>query len=205
VGARPTGAATPTAAHLPPPRFTTGAADPSGAPTTLPPALDTPEARQQLRQFVALELQHQRDEWRDQQQQARDEQIQRRLETAMKTIGLSPDETARLGQVMSKSQDARRDLRDKIQSGQIARTDIPAQMTALRDQTDKEIRGVIGDEKAQKFQDLTRQNRGPGGGFPGGGFPGGGFPGGGPPGGGFFGGPGQGRGGPGAPPAAPNP
>jgi two-component system OmpR family sensor kinase len=82
-------------------------------------------------------------------------------------------------------------------------------MTALRDQTDKEIRGVIGDEKAQKFQDLTRQNRGPGGGpgggFPGGGFPGGGFPGGGPPGGGFFGGPGQGRGGPGAPLAAPNP
>jgi hypothetical protein len=200
VGARPTGGALPTAAHLPPPRFTSSAAaDPAGSPASLPPGLDTPEARQQLRQFVALELEHQRDQWRDQQQQARQEQMQRRLETAMKTLGLTPDETLRLGQVMAKSDDARRDLRERIQSGQIPRTEIPAQMTALRQQTDKQIQEVIGDEKAQKFQDLTRQDRRPGGGFPGGG-PGAG--------GGFFGGPGQGRAGApsGTPPAAqPNP
>jgi hypothetical protein len=192
VGDRPTGARN-APGRVPPPRF--------NAPTTpggqagsavngtvpLPPALDTPEARDQLRQFVSAELQHQRDDWRQQQQQQRDEAEQRRLETAIKTLGLNGDEAKKLTEAVSKAQDQRRDLREKIQSGQLARADIGPQMAALRDQTDKDLRAAVGDEKAQKFQELQRQNRGPGGGGPGfgggfrGGPPGGGPPGGGPP------------------------
>jgi hypothetical protein len=194
VGERPTGSRNP-ARNLPPPRFNTAA-----APTTtgsavngtvaLPPVLDTPEARDQLRQFVTAELQHQRDDWRQQQQQQREEAEQRRLESAIKTLGLNGDEAKKLTEAVSKAQDQRRDLREKIQSGQIARADIGKEMGALREQTDKDLRAAVGDDRAQKFQELQRQNRGPGGG-PGGGGPGfgGGFRGG-PPGGGPGGPPG---------------
>jgi hypothetical protein len=188
VGGGPTrGPGAPT--RLPPPRFapTASAApsapSPSGGPA-LPPVLDTPEAREQLKQFVAAELQHQRDDWRQQQQQAREQDNQRRMDATIKALGLNADEGKRLSEVMTKVQDQRRDLREKIQSGQLARADMAKEFTALRDQTDQQIRAVIGDEKAQKFQELQRQNRSPGGG-PGFGGGGPGFGGGGP----GFGGP----------------
>lgn len=192
VGQRPTIGTTPggTTARLPPPRFNTpppsaapGSAPVAGAPT-LPPALDNPEAREQLRQFVAAELQHQREDWRQQQQQQREEDQRRRLEGAIKTLGLSDSDGKKLTDIVTQAQDQRRDLREKIQSGQIPREQIPQAMTALRDQTDKQVRALIGDDKAQQFQQLQRQNRGgPGG-------PGGPF--GGPPG-GWAGGPPQQR------------
>jgi hypothetical protein len=173
VGDRPTGGP----ARLPPPRFTTAAAQAYTAPAAgtpgapaLPPALDTPEAREQLRQFVAAELAHEREDWRQRQQQARDEEAQRRLEAAIKTLGLNGSEAQKLTEVVTNAQEQRRALRDKIQAGQIARTDVPKEMMALRDQTDKQLRDVLGDEKAQKFQELQRQNGGPGPGGPVGGF-----------------------------------
>jgi hypothetical protein len=160
----------PAPARLPPPRFNTttptaaapAGSAPAGGPA-LPPALDTPEARQQLRAFVAAELQRERDDWRQQQQQARDEEAQRRLDATIKALGLNADEGKRLTDAVTKSQEQRRQLRDKVQSGQLARADVAKEFTTLREQTDKEIRAAIGDEKAQKFQEMQRQNRGPGG------------------------------------------
>jgi hypothetical protein len=170
VGQRPTSAGG-GLGRLPPPRFntppattpTSSAPPPAGAPV-LPPALDTPEAREQLRQFVAAELQHQRDDWRQQQQQQREDDQRRRLETAVKTLGLNEADGKKLTDIVTQAQDQRRDLREKIQSGQIPRDQIPQAMSTLRDQTDKQIRAVIGDDKAQQFQQMQRPNRGPGGG-----------------------------------------
>jgi hypothetical protein len=183
VGQRPTSSAGGAAGRLPLPRFNTApsatnsAPPPAGAPA-LPPALETPEAREQLRQFVAAELQHQRDDWRQQQQQQREDDQRRRLETAVKTLGLNEADGKKLTDIVTQAQDQRRDLREKIQSGQIPRDQIPQAMSALRDQTDKQVRALVGDDKAQQFQQMQRPNRGPGGG---------GF--GGPPGGGWAGGP----------------
>jgi len=190
VGERPT-ATTPTAlAGRPaPPRFAppppSFAPAPSGSGAPLPPVLDTPEAREQLRGFIAAELQRERDGRREEQRAARENEMQRRIEETVKALELSPEAGKRLTEVMTKVQDARRDLRERLQSGQIARTDMPREFTALREQSDKQIREVIGDDKMQKCQELQRRNRGPGGGaFGGQGFGAPGF-GGPPPGGGL--------------------
>jgi hypothetical protein len=181
VGERPTtGTTAPTPGKLPPPRFnappppTFTAPSAGGAP--LPPALDNPEAREQLRNFVAAELQNQREAWRQQQIEGRDEEARRRLDTAIKTLGLNESDGRKLADIVTKSQDQRAAMREKVQSGQIPREQVPQAMMSLRDETDKQIRALVGDEKAQKFQELQRQNRGPGGGR--GGFGGPGFAGG---------------------------
>jgi hypothetical protein len=186
-GFSPPGRAAP--ARLPPPRFappppsfTSGGSPPGAIP--LPPALDSPEARDQLRQFVAAELQRERDEQRDRMQKRWEEDQQRRMDSMVKALGLNPDESKRLTEVMTASQTARRELRDKIQSGDVTRADIGPQMAALRAKTDQDLKQVLGDDRMQKFQELQRQDRGGGGGGwgPGGGRgrgPGGGFPGGG--------------------------
>jgi len=181
VGQRPTATPQPGSSKLPPPRFnappppvfTTPSA--SGGPA-LPPVLDNPEAREQLKQFVAAELKNQREDWRQQQIQGRDEENRRRLEDAIGKLGLSESDGRKLTDIVNQSQDQRNALREKIQSGQIPREQVPQAMMSLRDQTDKQIRALVGEEKAQKFQELTRPNRGPGGGR--GGFGGPGFAGG---------------------------
>jgi hypothetical protein len=183
-------AAAPAGSRLPPPRF---APAPLPAPSLpapgalpLPPGLDNPEAREQLRAFVASELQRERDEQRDQMRQRFEEDQQRRLEATIKTLGLTPDEGKRLTEAVTAAQTARRDLRDKIQSGEISRTDIGSQLSALREKTDQQIKDVLGDDKMKKFQELQRQDRGWGQGGPGGPGRGGRGP----------GGPGAGQGGP---------
>jgi hypothetical protein len=183
---RPSGGGPAPAARMPLPRFTpppsftsTGSSAPGSAP--LPPALDSPEARDQLRQFVAAELQRERDEQRDRMRQRWEEDQQRRLDSMAKALGLNPDEGKRLTEVVTKSQTARRELRDKIQSGEVSRADIGPQMAALREQTDRDLKQLLGDDRMQKFQELQRQDRGGGWGPGGAGRgrgPGGGGPGG---------------------------
>jgi hypothetical protein len=183
MGDRPTAAAGGAPARLPPPRFNLpppeSPALAGSVPSTpgtnkapLPPALDTPEARDQLRNFIATELQVQRDNMREQQRQQREEEQQRRMEATVKALGISPEQGAKLSQVMAQADDSRRQLRDKVQSGQVSRNDLGKEFAALREQTDKQIRDAIGDEKAQKFQELRRQQGPGGGGFGGPGGPG---------------------------------
>jgi hypothetical protein len=146
----------------PPPTFASSGGTPGAVP--LPPALDNPEARDQLRQFVAAELQRERDEQRDRMRQRWEEDQQRRMDSVVKALGLNPDEGKRLTEVMTASQTARRELREKIQSGDVARADIARQMASLREKTDQDLKQVLGDDRMQKFQELQRQDRGGGGG-----------------------------------------
>jgi hypothetical protein len=185
VGHRPTtnasgpGKVPPPRFNAPPPPTFTPPATTQGA-AALPPVLDTPEAREQLRNFVATEMQNQREAWRQQQIEGRDEEARRRLDNAVKTLGLNEGDGRKLTDIVTQAQTQRDALREKIQSGQLPRDQVPQAMTALRESTDKQIRALVGDEKAQKFQELQRQNRGPGGGpgFGGRGFGGPGFAGG---------------------------
>ncbi len=181
-----------TAIRLPVPRFVPGPA-PSAPPppgaVPLPAVIDSQEARDQLRQFVAAELQRERDEQRERFRQRFEEDQQRRREAMVKSLGLNDEQGKKLTDVLTAAQNARRDLRDKIQSGEISRADIGKQMTALRETTDQQVRQVIGDDRMPKYQELQRQDQGGrpfgggGGGRRGGGPPGEGPPPGGPPGG----------------------
>jgi hypothetical protein len=182
-----------TLGRLPPPRFSppSGNADsppPSTGGPALPPALDNAEAREQLRGFIAAELQRERDDQREKVRLQRDQEMQKRMEDAVKALGLNDADGKRFMDAVSKGQEDRRALRDKIQAGQIPRSDIPKEMGALRDQTDKQLKDILGDEGMQKYQELQRQDRQaqfagwqgrPGAGPPRGGPPG--APGGGPP------------------------
>jgi hypothetical protein len=186
--------------RMAPPRFapaprtaTVAATPPPAGALPLPPAIDSAEARDQLRNFVAAELQRERDEQRERGRQRWEEDQQRRVEAVVKALGLNADDGRKLTDVMTANQTARRELREKVQSGQIARTDIGREMTALREKSDQQLRQVLGDDKMQKFQELQRQDRGGFGGRGRGGPPGGGPPGAGGP---QAGGPPPGQGGP---------
>jgi hypothetical protein len=179
---RPGGAAG--APRIPPPRFNPGAAPAAPPPGTgaqlpLPPTIDTPEAREQLRAFVAAELQRERDDARERGRQQRDEAQQKRLEATIKALGLNADEGRRLTDVLTAQRTAREEMRNKIQSGQIAGQELGKQFAAMREQTDQQVRQVLGDDRMKKFQELQRQDRRGFGGPEGGRFRG---PGGGPPG-----------------------
>jgi hypothetical protein len=173
--------------RMPPPHFAPApiaaapAAPPPGA-LPLPPAIDSPEARDQLRAFVAAELQRERDDQRERNRQRFEDDQQRRTDALVKSLGLNADDGRKLTDTLAAAQAARRDLRDKMQSGEITRAEIGTQWAALGEKTNEQVRQVIGDDKMQKFQEAQRQNGGglgPGGGRgrgPGGGAPGAGGP-----------------------------
>jgi hypothetical protein len=91
--------------RLPPPKLivpppgadNSGAAPPkfraNGEGPGLPPALDNPEAREQMRQFVLSTLDQQRQEQRDRMEQRRDDMMKERRDRQAKELGLSASET----------------------------------------------------------------------------------------------------------------
>ena len=110
----------PTAGRLPPPRFSppSGSSDvppssPPGAGPALPPALDNPEAREQLRGFIASELAHEREEQRERVRLERDQEQQKRMNDMVKALGLNEADGKKLVDVMTKGQEDRRALRER--------------------------------------------------------------------------------------------
>jgi hypothetical protein len=174
------------------PRFVPSATHPASEanddPLPLPNAITSPEAREQLRQFILAQLERERQEARARDDQRREQRTQERRDRLAKDLGLSPSETEKFTQLSLKADAARAALRDRIDSGQVDRASIRQEMTTLRTENDKDMRALLGDDRMQKMEQLRRDQGGPpdgvfggGRGFRGGG-PGG--PGGGPPGGG---------------------
>jgi hypothetical protein len=178
VNARPLGA--------PPPRFT----PPPPAQPTAPAvaALTTPEAREQVHQMVLEAMDRAREDNLARMRERREQDQMRRIDDVVKAMKLNTDDSQRLSQVLTAAQQARRDLRDKMTTGEVSRADAAQQMAALRAQTDEQLNKLLGDDGRRKLEETQRQvgGFGPGGG------------GGGP--GGFFGG-GRARGGAAAAPA----
>jgi len=159
----------------------------NGDPLPLPPAVSSPEAREQLRQFVASTMEQQRDQAREQWTARREDAEKQFRDKVIKELGLNEQEGQKVGDIFGGMQTARRDLFEQVRSGQKSGSDIGTEMAALRDRTQTELRTVLGDDQMKKLQELQRQERTP---FRGGPGPGGG---GGPLPGGFPGGPGAGQ------------
>lgn len=152
-------------ARLPPPRFVVQpqATDPSAPHAALPAMLDNPQAREQLRQFVAAELQRERDETRERQRQRRQQEEQERIQNMAKTLNLNPDETRRFGEVFAAMQTSREQLRQRMESGELQREQIGREFQTLREQHRQQLQGILGDERMKKMDEM-RRGGGPGGG-----------------------------------------
>ena len=182
--------------RLPPPRLVPGpqgsAAPPprSDDPLPLPPAIDSPQAREQLRQFVLAQLERERQEAQVRQEERRQQRETERRDRLAKELGLSPSETEKFNQILNDAQAAREKFRDQIEAGQLPRDQARQSMMAMRQEHEQNLRGLLGDERRKKYETM----RAPPGGRPFGdrrGWGGGqgvgrGGPGGGPPGGSGF-------------------
>jgi hypothetical protein len=184
------------ARRLPPPRLVNapqGSAAPpprSDDPLPLPPAIDSPQAREQLRQFVLAQLERERQEAQVRQEERRQQREQERRDRVAKELGLSPSETEKFNQILNDSQAAREKFRDQVEAGQIPREGARQAAMAMRQENEQKLQGLLGSDRMKKYETL----RGPPGGGPfveggrrgwggGGQGVGRGGPGGGPPGG----------------------
>lgn len=167
---------------LPPPRLIVPApavavSAPSNDPLPLPPAIDTAEGREQLRRFVVAQLEQEREQGRQRQEQRQQEREQARREQLVKDLGLSPGESEKFTQILGQTQNARMNLRNRIESGELNRENMGREMAAMREETDRQMRSLLGDDRMKKFEEMRRPGpmqgggrwgRGPGGGPPGG-------------------------------------
>jgi hypothetical protein len=180
--------------RLPPPRLLAtgqGSAAPSPRsddPLPLPPAIDSPQAREQLRQFVLAQLQRERQEAQVRQDERRQQRESERRDRMAKELGLSHSETEKFNQILNDAQTAREKFRDQIEAGQLPRDQARQTMMTMRQEQEQNLRGLLGDDRMKKYETL----RGPPGGGAFGDRRGGGQgigrggPGGGPPGGSGF-------------------
>jgi hypothetical protein len=146
----------------------------------LPAAISTPEAREQLRQFVVAQLERERQEARVRDEQRMAARMRERRVAAIQPLGLSPGDTEKFLAITDKADAARFAVRDRIESGQLDRGAVRQEMANLREQTDRELKALLGDDRMKKYEEI-RRDLGPPEGGPG--FGRGGF--------------GRGRGGPG--------
>jgi len=145
----------PTGARLPPPQFQNPA---SNDPLPMPPGLDTPEAREQLRQFMLAQLERQKQEEREKQQQKRDEAQKQFRDTIAKNLKLSPAETDKFNQIVDSVESGRRTLREKMEAGQVPRSDAGKEMTAMRDRTEQQMKDLLGNERMGQFTQMAHDN-----------------------------------------------
>ena len=93
----------------------------SDDPLPLPQAIDSPQAREQLRQFVLAQLERERQEARMRQDERRQQREQERRDQVAKQLGLSPSETEKFNQILNDSRDARDKLRAQVEAGRAGR------------------------------------------------------------------------------------
>jgi hypothetical protein len=152
---------------LPPPRLVTppppaaGQAPPSNDPLPLPPAIDTPDGREQLRRFVVAALEQEREQGRQRQEQRQEEREQARRQRMATELGLSPTESEKFNQIMAQTQTARVNLRSRIESGELNREAIGREMATMREEADKQMRSLLGDDRMKKLEGM-RGRGGPG-------------------------------------------
>jgi hypothetical protein len=182
--------------RLPPPRLlptAQGSAAPpprSDDPLPLPTAIDSPQAREQLRQFVLAQLERERQESQVRQDERRQQRETERRDRMAKELALSQSETEKFNQILNDVQVAREKVRDQIEAGQLPRDQARQTMMSMRQEHEQNLRGLLGEDRMKKYETL----RGPPGGgalgdrrgWGGGQGVGRGGPGGGPPGGSGF-------------------
>lgn len=167
-------AARPNPTPRPVPRFVTepqAAGEPTAAPASndplpLPPGLSSPEAREQLRQFVLASLDQDRQENRARAEERREQDMKARREKAAKDLGLSPAETEAFARIHAESDAARAAIRAKVETGQADRNAVRQEIVTLRAKTEQQLRDVLGEERMKKYEEIrsSQGGEGPGGG-----------------------------------------
>lgn len=156
-----------------PPRFLPGTEPPAasaptvasanGASLAMPPVLDSPAAREQLKQFVRAQMEAEREERRKAAEQEREQRVQAGRERMARDLGLSPAEADRFSQILVAQQNARRDLGAQVESGTLSREQVGAAYAAARQQGEQDMKALLGDERMAKFQEMNRRGGGRGG------------------------------------------
>jgi hypothetical protein len=165
--------------QLPPPRFNPNDAPATGNgdPLPLPSAIGSPEAREQLRQFVVAQLARERQEARVREEQRMQERNRERRIAAIKPLGLSSGETDKFLAITDKLDAARTNLRARVEAGELDRQGVRQQMNDLRASGDRELSALLGDARMKQYEQIRREQGPPEGfgrGLFGGGGPGGG-------------------------------
>jgi hypothetical protein len=147
---------------LPPPRFLSPPPPPSaGNQAALPPELDNPGTRAQLREFVAAEIVRDRAEQfesRVKERADRDKgRIQSGLETLQKSMHLTVDESRRLGEIMESHRSRSAELRARTHNGELPEDVIRAEFQSLRREREEQVRQLLGDARAQEAQKIARR------------------------------------------------
>jgi hypothetical protein len=161
-------AARPRPPAVPVPTFQT-MAPPSTTPatTTLRDALATVEGRQQLKAALDVIAEEKRQarmvEWAPR----RDERDLKYKDRIQKTVPLSGDEPLKLTTLFTNLQQGRHQILDDMKAGLKNAEQAETEMDELRDNTDKSIHALLGDDRFRKVRDGRRGGGGGGGGWQG--------------------------------------
>jgi hypothetical protein len=148
------------ATRLPPPRLvttpvpTSAEPSPAGDSLPLPAAIDTPEGREQLRRFVVAALERERQENRLRDEEQQQERVEARRQRMVAELGLSPPETEKFNQILNQVQTARAAVRARIESGELPREAIGRELAAAREENQRQLRALLGDERLKKLEQL---------------------------------------------------
>jgi len=142
---------------VPVPTFQT-LAPPSTTPatTTLREALATAEGRQQLKAALDVIAEEKRQarmlEWAPR----RDERDLKYKDRITKAVPLTGDEPLKLGTLFTALHDGRHQILEDMKAGLKNAEQAENEMDELRDNTDKSIHALLGDDRFKKVRDLRR-------------------------------------------------
>ncbi len=149
------------AQRRPLPRFVPAPSGPPPSaddPLPLPAAINSPEARLQLRNYIAAQLEQRRQEERAAMDDRRQQQAQQRRERMAKELGLASGEAAKFNDIHTRADAARAQLMERMQSEAGGdRRAIRQEMVTIRSGFEQEMRSLLGEGRAQKWEELRRQ------------------------------------------------
>lgn len=120
----------------------------------LPPALSSPEARQQLRNFIHAQIHQLRQADEQQRAERRAETEERDRAALAERLGLSGRDAERFNAVTAEAQRRRRELMEQARRGELDRVQLRDQLRELYTSTSGELRGLLGEERFTQYQDL---------------------------------------------------
>lgn len=132
-------------------------------PLPLPVELSSPQAREQLAGFVRAQIERAREQ---SQSQRRHDNLDRATEShaAMATkLGLDPNTAGQFTGVLAQVQQQRMDVLAAAHEGTLPRSELREKMRQITQQSDEQVKRLVGDEKFKVYQDLQSEQRLPGG------------------------------------------
>jgi hypothetical protein len=144
---------------LPPPASGAPAAAPGPATSMLREALESPEGRSHLK--TAMEVLREQDR-QDRLLRKAEEDVaeeQRYRERLNRLAGLSPDEQNKVAQLHTAMQSRRQRVLEEMRAGLKSAEQADDDIDNIEDETTRQIRALLGEQRMQKFRESTRNER----------------------------------------------